>query len=101
MAGRNNKQNDRLLKSVSPSDIWLHVQKYHSSHVVILTEGKKVPDRVLERAGEICAYYSEAKGGNKVPVDYCERRFVKKPPKTNAGFVNYTDYKTMLVDPKP
>lgn len=101
LAGRNNKQNDRLLKSVSPSDIWLHVQKYHSSHVVILTEGKKVPDRVLERAGEICAYYSEAKGGNKVPVDYCERRFVKKPPKTNAGFVNYTDYKTMLVDPKP
>ncbi len=100
LAGRNNVQNDRLLKRIAQNDIWLHVQKYHSSHVAIITEGRPVPDEVLLRAAEICAYYSEAKGGSKVPVDYCERRFVKKPPKTNAGFVIYTDYKTLLAEPK-
>lgn len=99
LAGRNNMQNDRLLKSVSPSDIWLHTQNYHSSHVVIITGGKAVPDNVLQVAAEICAYYSDGRAGNKIPVDYTKRQFVKKPPKSNAGFVIYTDYKTVLVDP--
>ncbi len=99
LAGRNNVQNDRLLKAAKPNDVWLHTQKYHSSHVVILTENRVVPDAVLEYAGSVCAYYSQGRGGNKIPVDYCERRFVKKPSKAKAGFVVYTDYKTMLVNP--
>ena len=72
-------QNDKLLKSVSPRDIWLHTQKYHSSHVVIITEGKPVPDAVLLAAAEICAYYSDGRGGSKIPVDYALRAAVKKP----------------------
>ena len=99
LAGRNNIQNDRLLKSVSPQDIWLHTQNYHSSHVVILCDSKEVPDGVLLKAAEICAYYSDGRAGNKIPVDYTKRKFVKKPPKANAGFVIYTDYKTVLVEP--
>ena len=99
LTGRNNLQNDRLLKSVSPQDIWLHTQNYHSSHAVILAEGKAVPEEVILTAAEICAYYSDGRGASKVPVDYCQRRFVKKPPKANAGFVIYTDFKTMLAEP--
>lgn len=97
LAGRNNVQNDRLLHSVSPDDIWLHTQKYHSSHVVILTEGRAVPDEVLLFAASVCAHYSDGKEGGKIPVDYCRRRFVKKPSKAKAGFVTYTNYKTVLV----
>ena len=100
-AGRSNLQNDRLLKSVSPRDIWLHTQKYHSSHVVIITEGKPVPDAVLLAAAEICAYYSDGRGGSKIPVDYALRAAVKKPPKSAAGFVIYNDFKTILADPAP
>ena len=37
--------------------------------------------------------------GGRIPVDYCKIKFVKKPPKAKAGFVIYTDYKTLLVDP--
>lgn len=99
LAGRNNVQNDRLLKRLSASDIWLHTQKYHSSHVAVISEGKKVPDEVILQAARICAYYSEARNGDKVPVDYCERKFVKKPPKSPVGFVIYTDYNTILVTP--
>lgn len=98
-AGRNNVQNDRLLREAAGSDIWLHTQKYHSAHVLIRTEGKKVPDGVLLAAAEICAYFSDGQAGNKIPVDWCERRFVKKPPKSKAGFVVYTDFKTILADP--
>ena len=98
-AGKNNLQNDRLLKEASGEDIWLHTQKYHSSHVVIFTRGRAVPDKVIEAAAEICAYYSEAQGGEKIPVDYCVRKQVKKPPAAKAGFVHYTGHKTILVIP--
>ncbi len=98
-AGRNNLQNDRLLRAASPDDIWLHTQKYHSSHVIIVTDGGQVCDEVLLYAAEICAYYSDGRQGDKIPVDYCKRKFVKKPSKSKAGFVTYTDYKTLLVSP--
>ena len=98
-AGRNNIQNDRLLRAAAPEDIWLHTQKYHSSHVIIVTDGGQVRDETLLFAAEICAYYSDGKDGDKIPVDYCKRKFVKKPSKSKAGFVTYTDYKTVLVTP--
>ena len=98
-AGRNNVQNDRLVRAAAPDDVWLHTQKYHSSHVLIRTEGKPVPDEVLHAAAQICAYFSDGKASGKIPVDYCERRFVKKPSGAKAGFVVYTDYRTLLVDP--
>ena len=99
-AGRNNIQNDRLLKNSSPDDLWLHTQKYHSSHVIIKTDKKSVPDEVKLFAAELCAYFSDGKDGDKIPVDICERKFVKKPSKAKAGFVIYTDYTTLLVTPK-
>ena len=100
LLGRNNLQNDKLLKIASADDIWLHTQKYHSSHAIIFTEGRQVLDETLLYAAELCAYYSDGRGGDKIPVDYCKRKFVKKPSKSKAGFVVYTDYKTLLVSPK-
>ncbi len=97
-AGRNNLQNDRLVRSAAPDDIWLHAQAYHSCHVVIKTDGKPVPEDVLLFAASVCARYSDGKG-DKVPVDYCLIRHVKKPPKSKAGFVVYTDYKTLYPAP--
>ena len=99
LSGRNNLQNDRLVKNADGKDVWLHTQKYHSSHVLILAGGKKVPDGVIKFAAEVCAYYSDGRAGDKIPVDYCEKRFVKKPSKAKAGFVVYTDYKTALATP--
>ena len=101
LAGRNNAQNDRLLKMLSPEDIWLHTNRYHSSHVGIVTEGRNVPDEVIAKAAAVCAYYSEARGRDKVAVDYAPRKCVKKPPKSNAGFVTYTDYSNIIVAPDP
>lgn len=101
LAGRNNAQNDRLLKSLSPDDIWLHTNRYHSSHVGIIAGGNKVPDEVIAKAAAICAYYSEARGRDKVTVDYALKKYVKKPPKANPGFVTYTDYSNIIVAPDP
>lgn len=99
LAGRNNLQNDRLLKESDGTDLWLHTQKYHSAHVIIRAKGRHVPDEVVKYAAEICAYYSDGKDGDKIPVDYCQRAFVKKPPKAKAGAVVYSNQKTALVTP--
>ena len=98
--GRNNLQNDRLVRSASQNDIWMHTQKYHSAHVIIATGGRQVRDETLVFAAQLCAYYSDGRNSGKIPVDYCLKKFVKKPNKSKAGFVVYTDYKTMLVEGK-
>ncbi len=98
--GRNNLQNDRLLRQADGEDIWLHTQKYHSSHVIIRAQGGQVRDEVLLYAAQLCAYYSAGREGDKIPVDYCRRKYVKKPSKSKAGFVVYTDYKTLLITPR-
>ncbi len=97
--GKNNLQNEALLNEASRTDLWLHVKDYHSSFVIIKAENKAVPDSVILTAAEICAFRSEAKGGGKISVDYCLRKFVKKPPASRPGSVIYTDYKTVVVTP--
>lgn len=95
LVGRNNLSNDRLTKSLDQKDVWLHAQKYHSAHVGILSEGRDVPQEVVLAAAQLCAYYSSVKGGDKIPVDYTLKKYVKKPKKAPLGFVTYTDYKTV------
>ena len=98
-AGRNNAENDRITFSAKPQDIWLHAKAYHSTHVIIETDGKKTPDRVLTAAAEICAYYSKGREGGKTEIVYCQRKFVKKPKRSKPGFCTYTDFKSVIVSP--
>ena len=100
-AGRNNIQNDKLLSNAKPNDLWFHTKGYHSSHIIIECNNTMPPDKVLEVAAQICAYHSKGKTGDKIPVDYCFKKFVKKPPKSKPGFVIYTDFKTFFVTPQP
>ena len=99
--GKNNIQNNFVtFKIARATDIWLHTQKIHSSHVVIVNDkGGEVPNDVIVTAAEICAYYSQATGGSKISVDYTARANVKKPNKAPLGFVVYNVYQTVIVNP--
>ena len=97
-AGRNNLQNDRVTGRAKPEHLWLHVKNYHGCHVIIEGTGR-YPDEVVRAAAEIAAYYSDGRTGDKIPVDYCRKKFVKKPPKAKSGQVFYTDFKTAFVTP--
>lgn len=97
--GRNNLQNDRLtLKDSRKSDIWFHTQKIPGSHVVVVSQGQKVPDRTLEQAAVIAAYHSKGRGAGKVAVDYTEIRNVWKHPSGKPGLVLYEPYTTAVVE---
>ena len=99
-AGKNNVQNDQLtFKMAKRSDIWLHVQKIHGAHVIIETGGEEPDAKTLEEAAIIAATYSQGRAGTKIPVDYTQVKYVKKPSGAKPGAAHYVSYKTILVDP--
>ncbi|MBO5459468.1 MAG: NFACT family protein [Lachnospira sp.] len=95
--GKNNFQNDELtFKFANGNDWWFHAKKMPGSHVLVRTEGKELPDRTFEEAASLAAYYSKGKEQDKVEIDYCLKKEVKKPAAAKPGFVvYYTNYSMM------
>ncbi|SHH77959.1 Predicted component of the ribosome quality control (RQC) complex, YloA/Tae2 family, contains fibronectin-binding (FbpA) and DUF814 domains [Caloranaerobacter azorensis DSM 13643] len=99
--GKNNKQNDYLtLKFAEKNDIWLHTKDIPGSHVIIKSNGKNVPEKTILEAALLAAYYSKGKMSSNVPVDYTERKYVKKPKGSKPGMVIYVNNNTLYVTPK-
>lgn len=99
LCGRNNLQNDRLtLKECRNSDVWFHTQKIPGSHVIVVSEGRPVPNRTLEQAAILAAYYSKGRDGGKIAVDYTEIRNVWKHPSGKPGLVLYEPFSTAIVE---
>ncbi len=101
LVGRNNIQNDKLtFKTGRKGDIWLHAQKCPGSHVLLLADGGEIPDDAIVEAAEIAAYYSSAREGTIVTVDYTDVKNIKKPNGAKPGFVVYYTYYSVNVKPK-
>ncbi len=98
--GRSNTENDELTATARAESVWLHAKNYHSAHVIIEYNGKTVPENVIIKSAEITAYYSNGRDGGKCEVAYTQKRNVKKPPRSKPGFVTYTDYRSVVVEPK-
>lgn len=100
LVGRNNVQNDKLsLKTAKGNDLWLHTQKIHGSHVIIVSNGKEISDTAIEQAAVIAAYNSKGRYSSQVPVDYTLAKNLKKPNGAKPGFVIYHVYNTIFVKP--
>ena len=98
--GRSNLQNDELtFRLARRTDLWLHVQKIHGSHVVISADGTDIPENTILEAAEAAAWFSQGREAGKIPVDYTQIRFVRKPSGALPGKVIYTDYRTVYVEP--
>jgi len=98
--GKNNIQNDYLsLKFSNKNDLWLHTKNIPGSHVVIKANGK-IPNKTLEEAANLAAYYSKSKNSSNVPVDYTEIRNLKKPNGAKPGMVIYYTNQTVFITPK-
>ena len=100
LVGKNNTQNDLLTtKQARRTDIWLHVQKLHGSHVIISCKDSAPDKQALSEAASLAAYFSQGRDIGKLPVDYTQVRYVKKPSGSMPGAVIYTDYKTIIATP--
>lgn len=100
LVGRNNQQNDMLTtKLAEKGDLWLHAQKIHGSHVIIVCAGQTPSDQTVTEAMTLAAYYSQSREGQNVPVDYTRVKNVKKPNGAKPGMVIYDRYATGYATP--
>ena len=102
LVGRSARENDRLsLRVARPRDLWLHAAGHAGSHVIVRAlDGPTgdVPKHVAERAAELAAWHSKARGaGGKVSVHACRAADVTKPRGAPPGQVRLKRYDTLRV----
>ncbi len=99
--GRNNRQNEILtMKMARKEDIWFHTKIIPGSHVIVRTNGAVIPEKTMEEAATLAAYYSKGRNSSNIEVDYTEKRNIKKPRNSKPGLVTYDNQKTLVVNPK-
>lgn len=101
LIGKNSKSNHELVFHIaSNNDIWMHAQKIPSAHIIVKNNTQyEIDEDILNFAGRITAYFSKAKNDKKVNIDYTLKKYIKKPPKTREGFVIYSNFRTITVEP--
>ena len=100
LVGKNNYQNDKLtFKTARYNDTWFHTKDIPGSHVVLQNGGTEPSEEDILLAASLAAHFSKARGSSKIPVDYTEIRYVKKPSGSKPGFVIFTNQKTLYITP--
>jgi predicted ribosome quality control (RQC) complex YloA/Tae2 family protein len=104
LVGKGDADNDHLTFGVAePHDLWLHVAGPAGSHVVVCNPDKldELPRAVVERAAELAAWHSKARGSRgKVEVHVCRVADVSKPRGFAPGEVLLRAWKPVKVYPK-
>lgn len=98
--GKNNKQNDKIISKISaPDDIWFHVQNNTGSHILLKVPNDKTPDdKTIFECCKLAKKYSSTANSGKAGVIYTKRKYIKKPPKANLGYVTYKNESEIIVE---
>ena len=102
LVGRSDDDNDHLTFRVAEKrDLWLHAGGGTAgSHVVIKNpEGGEVPREVIEKAAQLAAWYSKARGAPRVEVHVCRVSDVSKPKGAPKGQVMIKKFARVKVAP--
>jgi predicted ribosome quality control (RQC) complex YloA/Tae2 family protein len=89
MVGKGATDNDELtLHFARPHDLWLHAKDRTGGHVIVpLDRGQTCSAEDLVDAAHLAAHFSEARDEKVVDVQYTDRRYLRKPKGSPAGFV--------------
>ncbi len=100
LVGKNNKQNDLVtFKHARPDDFWFHTKDIPGAHVILRTNSQHPSQSAIMSAANLAAFFSKARQSANIPVDYTQRRNVKKPSGAKPGFVIYEHQNTIFVTP--
>ena len=95
--GKNNKQNDYIIsKLADEDDLWFHTKDCAGSHVLLKTQD--LTDELILKCAKLAKNYSSAKDSSKIGVIYTKRKYIRKPPKANLGYVTYKNEKEIIID---
>lgn len=102
LVGRGDEDNDYLTFHVAEKcDLWMHVGGgTPGSHVVVRNpDGGQVPKDIVEKAAQLAAWYSKARGAPRVEVHACRVSDVSKPRGAPRGQVEIRRYTRIKVQP--
>ncbi|HVU10549.1 MAG TPA: NFACT RNA binding domain-containing protein [Phototrophicaceae bacterium] len=98
--GRNSRQNEIVtFDKGGPQDTWLHAHEKAGAHVIVKFDGRQIPEKVIEKAAALAAYYSAGRNEGSVIVDVAARRSVRKIKGAAVGMVTYKSDSTRTVAP--
>jgi predicted ribosome quality control (RQC) complex YloA/Tae2 family protein len=105
LVGKGDAENDELTFAVAEAeDFWLHVGGgVGGSHVVVRNPERldALPPAVLERAAQLAAWYSKARGARRVEVHVCRVADVQKERGMPPGQVALRRWKRIRASPMP
>jgi len=87
------------MKFAKKDDLWFHTKDIPGSHVIVKNKGDVIPENTIMEAANIAALHSKGKMSSNVPVDYTEKKNVKKPNGAKPGMVIYESNSTIYVTP--
>jgi predicted ribosome quality control (RQC) complex YloA/Tae2 family protein len=100
--GRSSEQNAEVTFRIGqPDDIWLHVRTIPGGHVIVRSGGRDIPERTLQEAAGLAAYFSGVRHETAVDVDLSRRKGVRKVSGGPPGLVTYQAERTLRVAPLP
>ncbi len=95
--GKNNKQNDYIVSKLSSDDdLWFHTRDCSGSHVLL--KSQNITDELILECAKLAKQYSSGANSSKVGVIYTKRKYLRKPPKANLGYVTYKNEKEIVID---
>ncbi len=98
LVGRNNIENDELVRKSRGNDLWFHISGFPGSHTVLKTGGKKnIGFEAIMETAKIALKYSSRAKDKKGTVVYTCIKNVKKPKGAKPGKVIITHEKTVSV----
>lgn len=99
--GRTGIQNDAIIRMANSEDVWLHVKNGPGGHVLIRTDGRpdEVPQSTIMQAAALAAFLSHWRSDARADVNYTAAKHLRKPKGAPPGFVTYTEFSTVTVEP--
>jgi predicted ribosome quality control (RQC) complex YloA/Tae2 family protein len=98
IVGRNDKQNDDLVRHSNGRDIWFHVRDFPGSHVIIRAmKNKEVPFDTIVHAAKLALKFSKKAQDMKGTIVYTFVKNLKRPKGAAPGKVLVTHEKTLQV----
>ena len=95
--GKNNRQNDYIVSKLSKDDdLWFHTKDCAGSHVLL--KGNNPTDDIILFCAKLAKKYSSGSNSSKIGVIYTKRKYLKKPPKANLGYVTYRNETEIVID---
>ncbi|MEN3185843.1 MAG: NFACT family protein [Atribacterota bacterium] len=98
--GKSQKSNQKLLRSASRDDYWLHVRDLPGAHVILKLspKGNKNKEEEIQQAAQLAGYFSAGKNDSKVEVIVTQVKYLHSIPGV-MGKVSFRNEKTILVQP--